>query len=115
MAEAIYNHLAAMKGLSTRAASAGTVGSGSINPVAVEALSEVGISMQGQFAKVLTPELVASARVIVSMGCGVDAEACPTRFLVTEDWGLADPAGQPIEFVREIRRQIWDRVDLMLG
>jgi arsenate reductase len=44
------------------------------------------------------------------MGCGVDAEACPTKFILTEDWGLDDPKGQPIEVVRTIRDQIRARV-----
>jgi arsenate reductase (thioredoxin) len=114
MAEAFFNRLATDQGLSVRAASAGTVCSGSINPVAVKVLEEIGISMEGHFAKTLTPEMVASAKTIVSMGCGVDAEACPTRFLVTEDWGLDDPAGQAVEFVREVRDQIKLRVERMI-
>jgi len=44
------------------------------------------------------------------MGCGVDAAACPAGFLVTEDWGLDDPAGQPIEKVRAIRDQVREKV-----
>ncbi len=47
------------------------------------------------------------------MGCGVDAAACPAKFLVTEDWGLDDPAGQPIEQVREIRDQIAECVKVL--
>ena len=48
------------------------------------------------------------------MGCGVDADACPARIMVTEDWGLDDPAGRPMEKVREIRDQIRERVDALL-
>jgi len=48
------------------------------------------------------------------MGCGVDAEACPAKFILTEDWGLDDPAGQPIEAVRLIRDEIGRRVDTLL-
>jgi arsenate reductase len=70
--------------------------------------------MEGQAPKLLTPEMVARADRILSMGCGVDAEACPTRFVVTENWGLDDPAGQPIEVVRAIRDEIARRVDDLL-
>jgi protein-tyrosine-phosphatase len=51
-----------------------------------------------------------SADRIITMGCGVDAEVCPAAFLPTEDWGIDDPKGQPIERVREIRDEIEQRV-----
>lgn len=106
MAEAMMNHLAREKGLDVTAKSAGTVGGKMLNPMAVEAMAELGISMEGHEPKFLTPEMVSESDQIISMGCGVDAEACPTKFLLTEDWGLDDPAGQPIETVRTIRDQI---------
>lgn len=114
MAEAMVNHLAKERGLDVRAASAGTVGGKVLNPTAVEVMAEIGISMEGQAPKFLTPTMVGKADEIISMGCGVDAEACPTKFLLTEDWGLDDPAGQPIERVREIRDQIKSFVEAKL-
>jgi protein-tyrosine-phosphatase len=51
---------------------------------------------------------------IVTMGCGVEAEACPAGFVIGEDWGLPDPAGQGIEAVRPIRDEIEKRVRKML-
>ena len=114
MAEAITNHLAIERGLEVRAKSAGTVGGKQLNPQAVEVLREIGISLDGHAPKFLTPELVAASDQIISMGCGVDAEACPTKFLLTEDWELDDPAGQDINSVRVIRDQIVDRVENLL-
>ena len=114
MAQAMANHLASEKGLAVTAESAGTVGGKVLNPVAVQVMAEIGISMEGQEPKFLTPEMVAEADEIISMGCGVDAEACPTKFLLTEDWELDDPAGQPIEVVRTIRDQIRQRVEAKL-
>lgn len=114
MAEAFVNALAKARGLDVRGASAGTVGGKALNPMAVQAMDELGISMAGQTPKLMTQAMADEADRIVTMGCGVDAEACPARFLVTEDWGLDDPAGQPIERVREIRDQIRDRVARML-
>jgi arsenate reductase len=70
--------------------------------------------MTGQTPKQLSPEMVARAERVVTMGCGVDAEACPARFIVTDDWGLDDPKGAPIEKVREIRDQIRGRVAKLL-
>jgi arsenate reductase len=115
MAEAITNHLAKAQSLGVQAKSAGTVGGKQLNPQAVEALSEIGISLEGHEPKFLTPEMVSEADQIISMGCGVDAEACPTKFLLTEDWELEDPAGQDIDAVRVIRNQIVDHVENLLN
>lgn len=114
MAEAITNHLAKGKAMDVHAKSAGTVGGKQLNPQAVEVLKEIGISLEGHEPKFLTHELVAEADQIISMGCGVDAEACPTKFLLTEDWALDDPAGQDIDSVRIIRDEIVDRVKNLL-
>ncbi len=47
------------------------------------------------------------------MGCG---DACPIfpgkRY---EDWELTDPAGQPIEVVRQVRDEIRDRVEKLVA
>lgn len=114
MAEAFVNHEAKTRGLDIRGASAGTVGGKQLNPVAVEAMTELGISMEGQHPKLMTQEMVDGAAKIISMGCGVDAAACPAKFVLTEDWGLDDPAGQGIETVRIIRDQIRERVIKLL-
>jgi arsenate reductase (thioredoxin) len=114
MAEAFTNHLARERGQAVRGASAGTIAGERINPMAAQAMAEIGVSMEGQTPKQITQEMADSADRIVGMGCGVDAAACPARFLMAEDWGLDDPAGQPIEVVREIRDQIRKRVERML-
>ena len=53
-----------------------------------------------------------AADVIITMGCG---DACPVypgkRY---EDWTVADPAGQPLATVREIRDDIQTRVSTLL-
>ena len=82
--------------------------------MALEALKELGFPTSGLHSKQLTQEMVDAAKVVVSMGCGVDASACPARFLVTEDWGIDDPAGQPIEVVRRIRDEVLERVNELL-
>ncbi len=114
MAEALLNAKAQELGLPVRGASAGTVGGKQLNPIAVEALRELGISMDGQTPKFLTPKMVEESDKIISMGCGVDAEACPTKFILAEDWELEDPAGQSLEFVRVVRDQIAARIDGLL-
>ena len=115
MAEAFTNKLAAERGLPVRGLSAGTEVGSRINPLAVEVMRELGISMEGQAPKQLTQELADSATRIVTMGCGVDAASCPARIHLSEDWGLEDPAGKPIEKVRAIRDQIRERVEALLS
>lgn len=115
MAEALFNAMAAAKGTDAVAESAGTLGGKDINPMALAVMEEIGISMRGQRPKMLTQAMVDRADRIISMGCGVDAEACPAKFLVTEDWGLDDPAGQPIESVRKIRDEIRSRAEALFA
>ncbi len=114
MAEAWLNHLAQARGLPVRAISAGTGPADRINSMALDAMQEIGISMEGHFPKTMTHEMVDSADRVISMGCGVDVVACPSKFLLTEDWALDDPADQPIETVRAIRDSIIERVDALL-
>ncbi|MGC4043367.1 MAG: arsenate reductase ArsC [Armatimonas sp.] len=115
MAEALVNHYARERGLDVIGESAGTVAGTQINPVAVEVMQELGISMEGQAPKQLTQELADRADRKITMGCGVEADACPARIYFTEDWGLDDPKGQPIEAVRTIRDQIQARVLALLA
>ena len=92
--------------------SAGSMPGNQINPVAVEAMAEVGIDIASEQPKVLTDQAVKDSDVVITMGCG---DACPfypgKRY---EDWELDDPAGQPLEKVRPIRDEIKARVEELL-
>ncbi len=93
--------------------SAGSVPGNQVNPVAVEAMKEVGIDIADQRPKVLTADAVQASDVVITMGCG---DACPVfpgkRYL---DWALDDPAGQGIDAVRPIRDEIEKRVRVLLA
>jgi arsenate reductase len=93
--------------------SAGSEPKDQINPVAVEAMREVGIDITGTVPQLLEYETAKSSDVIVTMGCG---DACPVfpgkRY---EDWKLTDPAGQPLEVVRQVRDEIRDHVEALLA
>ncbi|MBB6349950.1 arsenate reductase ArsC [Nonomuraea muscovyensis] len=92
--------------------SAGSAPAETINPVAVEAMREVGIDIAAARPKVLTTDAVQASDVVITMGCG---DACPIfpgkRY---EDWKLDDPAGQGIEAVRPIRDEIRARVEKLI-
>ncbi|HEX3003533.1 MAG TPA: arsenate reductase ArsC [Angustibacter sp.] len=93
--------------------SAGSMPADQINPVAVQAMQEVGIDITASVPKVLTTEAVQASDVVVTMGCG---DTCPffpgKRY---EDWVLDDPAGRGIEAVRPIRNEIRRRVERLLA
>lgn len=115
MAEAFTNRFATERGIDIRAESAGTITGERVNPIALVVMREVGVPMDTQRPKQLTQAMADRADRVVTMGCGVDAAACPNRSLIAEDWGLDDPAGQSIDKVREIRDQIRERVGRLLN
>ena len=115
MAEASLNKLAAERHLPVRAESAGTVAGTEINPVARQVMAEIGVPMDGQSPKMLTQAMADAASRVITMGCGVDADVCPARIYLSEDWGLDDPKGQSVEKVREIRDLIAAKVERLLA
>ncbi|QEE60243.1 arsenate reductase ArsC [Salinibacterium sp. dk2585] len=93
--------------------SAGSMPADQINPIAVEAMAELGIDIAGEQPKVLTTDAVQESDVVITMGCG---DVCPIfpgkRY---EDWELDDPAGQGLEAVRPIRDDIRARIERVLS
>jgi protein-tyrosine-phosphatase len=107
MAEAFFNQIAQGK---AAAISAGTNPATQINSTVVSVMREVGIDIADSKPKMLTAEMLESADRVITMGCDA-AEACPASFVPTEDWGLDDHEGEPIEKVRQIRDEIETKVD----
>ncbi|MDP9093966.1 MAG: arsenate reductase ArsC [Actinomycetota bacterium] len=93
--------------------SAGSGPADQVNPVAIEAMAEVGIDISGETPKILTVDSVSRADVVITMGCD---DTCPyfpgKRYL---DWELTDPAGQGIDVVREVRDDIKARIEILVG
>lgn len=83
-----------------------------VNPAAVAVMAEVGIDIAGEQPQRWTDDQARAADVVVTMGCG---DVCPVypgkRY---EDWELADPAGQSVEFVRDVRDEIRGRVEQLI-
>jgi arsenate reductase len=88
--------------------SAGSEPADQINPIAVEAMAEVGIDVTGEQPKLLTVDAVQHSDIVITMGCGDTCPIFPGKRY--EDWDLTDPAGQPIDVVRQVRDEIRDRV-----
>ncbi|MGA8843712.1 MAG: arsenate reductase ArsC [Nitrososphaeraceae archaeon] len=113
MAEGFFNKYAP-KGY--KAISAGNKPVSEINPIAIEAMNEVGIDISNQKSKDITEDMIRNSTKIVNMGC-MEKESCPTLFLHNFiDWNLEDPKGKSIKGVRPIRDEIEKRVkELVAG
>jgi len=105
MAAGFLRHLA---GDAIEVRSAGSAPADSINPVAVEAMAELGIDIAAGSPRILTADAVETSDVVITMGCG---DACPFFPGVSyREWVLDDPAGKGIDAVRPIRDEIRARV-----
>jgi arsenate reductase (thioredoxin) len=83
-----------------------------VNRVAVEAMREVGIEINGELPKRWSDDVLRAADVIITMGCGDSCPIFPGKRY--EDWDVEDPAGQDVEHVRPIRDDIESRVKALL-
>lgn len=93
--------------------SAGTQPKNEINPVAIEAMAEVGIDIADQKPKVLDDEAVKASDYVITMGCGDECPWFPGKTYL--DWVLDDPAGQGLDSVRPIRDKIRELVTALVA
>jgi len=110
MAAALFNRQA---GGRAWADSAGTKPAARVHPEVVEAMREIGVDLSKARPQLMTADLAEGALRVVTMGCA-DGE-CPVVSAPVEDWGLPDPAGQPLSAVRSIRDEIDGRVRSLLS
>ncbi len=85
-----------------------------VNPLAVEAMAELGVDLSAALPRRMADEDVREADVVITMGCG---DACPIypgkRY---EDWEIDDPAqATSLAEVRRIRDEIDRRVRRLLA
>jgi arsenate reductase len=95
------------------ARSAGSEPSGTVNPLVAQVLAERGISVDSEVPTLLDADVVGTADLVITMGCG---ETCPfvpgKRY---EDWPVDDPAGQELDTVRRIVDEIDARVRTLVS
>ena len=87
--------------------SAGTENYPEVKPGAVQVMEELGIDMSDHYPKLLS-DIPEELDVLITMGCNVVCPFVPCSH--SEDWGLEDPSGGPIEGFRETRDIIKDKV-----
>lgn len=90
------------------AASAGSRPSGWVNPLAVEAMRELGYDLSTHRSKSLSEIPTGKYDYIITMGCGDECPFLPAEF--HEDWNIPDPKGKPLPAFRETRDLIAGRV-----
>jgi arsenate reductase len=109
MSEALFDRAAAGR---HQARSAGTTPAESVHPAVVVVMNEIGIDLSARIPRLLTRELAQWADVVVTMGCGDQCPFVPgARYI---DWELPDPAGRPIDEVRDTRDEIDRRVQALI-
>jgi arsenate reductase len=108
MAEAFFNHHAPAD---VRAESAGNDPADEIWPEVVAVMAERGIALAGQEPKKVTVEMQLRADWAVAVGC---EDTCPFVPTTLEEWEIPDPAGRPLEEVREIRDLVEQHVRTLI-
>ncbi|QJW85560.1 arsenate reductase ArsC [Ramlibacter terrae] len=100
LSEGMLNHPAKKLGKGVRAYSAGSAPSGRINPTALEALQNAGVSSEGyrskswdEFTEADAPEM----RIVITVCDSAAAEQCPywPGSPVKVHWGYPDPSNAP--------------------
>lgn len=87
--------------------SAGTEDYPEVKPLAVAVMEEAGVDMSVQYPKLLS-DIPSELDLLITMGCNVSCPFVPSKH--TEDWGLDDPSGGPIEGFRVTRELVKSKV-----
>lgn len=93
--------------------SAGSKPSGKVNETAIEVMKEKGIDISSQSSKGFFDLPVQEFDIVVTMGC---KDVCP--FIPSKEhieWDIPDPKGKSIEFFRDVRDKIEEKVKEVIG
>jgi multimeric flavodoxin WrbA len=84
-----------------------------INPDMIKVMHEKGIDMAFRSPQSIEAAISNnSPEVIVTMGCGEECPFVPGAQIL--DWDLPDPAGKPLDFMRQVRDEIENRVKRLI-
>ncbi len=115
MAAAFARRKVKEKDLPINIISGGTNPADSVHDVVVEAMKEKGFDLSSNEPKVVEPGELEGCNYVITMGCSATG-VCPATWEGTDlEWDLDDPGEAGIEKVREIRNEIEERVDSLLG
>ena len=85
-----------------------------VNPDMVQVMHEKGIDMGFRIPKTIQQAIAHDTpEIIVTMGCDEQCPAVPGAKVLS--WDLPDPAGRPLEFMRQVRDEIETRVQNLIS
>ena len=90
------------------AASAGSRPSGKVDPLAMEAMRELGYDLSTHRSKYFGEVPAGKYDYVITMGCGDECPFLQAKF--HEDWNIPDPKGKSLSFYRKTRNLIARRV-----
>lgn len=111
MAATFFNELCAPA--LVHAISAGTQPADRVQAEVEKAMKEIGFDLGEDPPRLLTPEILASAHLVVTLGFGESRPVVPIRKRL--EWPISDPWGESVERVRQIRDDIRKRVWRLLA
>ena len=109
MAQALFERAAVGR---HGARSAGSRPAERVHAEVVEVMRELGVDLSTTTPRRLESADLEWANYVVTMGCGDECPVVPgARY---EDWELPDPAGRPLDEVRQIRDELGRRVEQLV-
>ncbi len=115
IAAAFARRKAEEEDLSVEIVSGGTDPADSVHDVVVEAMKEKGFDLSSTEPRAIEPGELEGCDYVITMGCSAQG-ICPANWEGTDlEWDLDDPGEAEIERVREIRDEIEERVESLLG
>ena len=93
--------------------SAGSKPAGFVHPEAIEAMAELGIDISQQSSKGFMDLPVREVDVLVTMGCGETCPIMPAKERL--NWQIPDPIGGGIEYFRQVRDDLKERIEALFG
>ncbi len=88
--------------------SAGSRPASQIDPLVIEVMKEKGIDLSSKRPKSLNDLPSKEMDYLVTMGCEETCPAIPAKKII--EWDIPDPKGKSIEFYREIRDLVENKV-----
>lgn len=116
MASEIFNSIAERQGLNLHAESGGTKPADRIHPGVRIIMENNGHDITDLTPKMVDEDIVKSADMVITMGCGVDSAECPSIvYADVQDWGIVDPVDKNLDETQYIYDEIFKKVTKLIN